>query len=473
MESFPFLKGLYRLLPIGLILAAAPIAFRSDNGIRLLLAAVLFLLLYALRSSLSVILIAFVYLSLLGGIRRGLLPILGYPSQDPLLLVSPLFVMLYFLNKAFARQLPHDTRIARLILGLLFVMGLQIFNPAQGGLEVGLAGAMFYIVPVLWYLVGRDMGSPVFVRRFMYCVIGVALLSSLHGLYQTFFGFSEAEMMWGRRADNIASSVFGTLRPMSTFTHSGEYVYILCKAVLLLWAIWLCTHSFIALLPIPLLLTAAFVVGSRGSMITLLAACVCLYAVQGRTMRSWIPRGMLALVIGVVGMVWSLQRVSEQSFSDKTQDAVRHQVNGLLNPLDEKKSSVTVHSDMIRVGFLAGFSNPLGKGLGSTTIAAMKYGGGSESTELDITNMFVSLGVIGGLYTGVYITVLVNAFRYWHRARSIEALGILGVLIISPGQWLTGGLYAHVMLIWVLIGALDHLQREEEQKMTVVTEASA
>jgi hypothetical protein len=434
---------------------------RTENGIRILLCGCIFLLLYALRNSGAVIITIFIFLCLIGGLRRNLTPFLGYPAQDTLLLISPLFAGLYFLSKAFSRQLPADTLTARIALILLFIMGVQIFNPLQGGLEVGLAGAMFYIVPVLWYLIGRDKGSQKFISNFLYCIIVIAICASLHGMYQTFFGFTAAEMEWGRREDNIASMVFGTLRPMSTFTHAGEYVYILCKALMLLWGYWLCKRNLVVLLPIPLLATAAFLVGSRGAVVTTLAACVALYAVQGRTISSWVPRGILALVLGVVGLVWSLQQVSEKTHSSKTQDAIRHQVNGLLNPMDEKKSSAKVHSDMIRAGFFAGFKNPLGNGLGSTTLAAHKYGRGSESTELDITNMFVSLGFVGGVvYTSFFIVVLRNAFLYWHRARTPEALGILGILIISPGQWLSGGLYAHVILIWVCIGALDRLQKD-------------
>jgi hypothetical protein len=49
----------------------------------------------------------------------------------------------------------------------------------------------------------------------------------------------------------------------------------------------------------------------------------------------------------------------------------------------------------------------------------------------------------------------VMAFRYWHRARSLPALAILGVLFFSIGNWLNGGRYAACALIWFFIGSLD------------------
>ena len=47
------------------------------------------------------------------------------------------------------------------ILGLIYV--LEIFNPLQGGVTVGLSGALFMLVPVAWFYFGQDM-KPAFME---------------------------------------------------------------------------------------------------------------------------------------------------------------------------------------------------------------------------------------------------------------------------------------------------------------------
>jgi len=49
----------------------------------------------------------------------------------------------------------HETPLAMSvsILGLIYI--LEIFNPLQGGLTVGLTGALFVLVPVTWFYFGR------------------------------------------------------------------------------------------------------------------------------------------------------------------------------------------------------------------------------------------------------------------------------------------------------------------------------
>jgi hypothetical protein len=102
--------------------------------------------------------------------------------------------------------------------------------------------------------------------------------------------------------------------------------------------------------------------------------------------------------------------------------------------------------------------NPLGQGTASTTIV----GGGSRglgdlsagSTELDLSNAFVGLGVVGGiLYLAIVGLTLYQAVKS-HFAGKPAALPIIAVLIVCVGQWLTGGNYALVTLIWLLIGAV-------------------
>ncbi len=455
-----------RLLIFAGFIVGAPFLFQTPIGQRGLLAAIVFgligmLLIFSPRVGVSALLI---FLAVIGGVRRWLIPLVGYTTTDPLVLVGPALAGLFFLNLLATRTLPGDTRLARLQMWFVGFMVLEILNPLQGGITVGVAGALFYIVPILWYYLGRKFGSAALLKRVFQVTVGIAVVASLYGLYQTWFGYLPSETAWMQLSGMGALSVGGTLRAFSFFTSFAEYSWVLCLAIVILWAAFL-RRNTIALVPIPLLAVAVFLESSRGCVISTLAACVALWAVQGRTMKSWIPRGALALGLTIIGMVVSLQQIQQQSFSAQTSDLVAHQTSGLLNPLDAKSSTAGIHSSMILGGVVQGFKTPLGEGLGATTLAAAKFDGAGAGTELDISNMFASLGFIGGfLYLAIIITVFVTAVRYWNLVRSGVSLAILGILVLMTGQWLTGAQYSTAFLIWFSIGALDSLYRLEMKK---------
>jgi hypothetical protein len=120
---------------------------------------------------------------------------------------------------------------------------------------------------------------------------------------------------------------------------------------------------------------------------------------------------------------------------------------------------------MMVYGVVNGFRNPLGGGLGSTTKAASKFGGGSKSAEVDFSNVFLATGVIGGgLYVVVIFLAVRVAVRYWHFTRSLLALALIAVLTATFRKWLLGGQYAIASLVWICIGALDQMQHMEKEE---------
>jgi hypothetical protein len=457
--------GVLRLLPYaGLTLGAVAVTFLlgpflmgTSLGQRSLLAISLFALLFSLclhhpdAGVLSVV----TYLALLGGLRRWLIPPLGWAVNDPLVLVVPVLVTLYFSILLINRLVRSDTRLSRLLIWLLGLMALQMLNPLQGGMAIGLAGALFYIVPVLWFYVGRHLGSARLLRWALCLALGISLTGALYGLYQTAVGFSEGEVMWLSLVHYNALSVDGVTRPFSFFTSAGEYTTFLGIGIVLLWAAFL-RGVRPALLLVPLLATAMLVASSRGIVVTTLAACAACWAVQGPSLRSWAPRGLVALILAAVGLTWTLRQVEQVALDPRAQALVAHQTAGLLNPLDPKQSTTQIHVGMATTGLLGTLRNPLGHGLGSTTMAVRKFGGYGGSTEIDLVNMFASLGALGGLlYAVVIAAVAGSAIQYWRRTRTFAALGAFGLLALTFGQWLNGGYYATSTLLWFCLGALD------------------
>jgi len=403
---------------------------------------------------------ALIYLALLGGLRRWLIPALGWTPLDVMVLVSPVLVFLYAADLWRKHRIARGTRLSRLLVFLLAVMVFQILNPVQGGLTVGLGGAIFYIVPLLWFYVGNALG-PGLLRGMFRVTVGLSLLAAVYGLCQTFFGLLPVEQEWVRLAGYTSLMLDdNVVRAFAFFTSSEEYSQFLSIGLVLLWAAFLKGHRQ-ALLPIPLLGLALFLESGRGNVVMALAICVLLWAVQGATVRSWIPRGVLALALASCGLIWSLHEVQQRSYDDRVQAAVQHQTEGLLDPLNAQHSTATTHYSMFTYGFTSGLSHPLGKGLGATTLAGSKFGDTGGNMEVDLSNLFVSLGLVGGiLYAAVLGIVTLMAFHYWQRDRSLEALRTLALLAVVFGHWLDGGYYATAMLVWVCIGAMHRAETE-------------
>jgi hypothetical protein len=108
-------------------------------------------------------------------------------------------------------------------------------------------------------------------------------------------------------------------------------------------------------------------------------------------------------------------------------------------------------------GILQGFTYPIGHGLGSTTDAASKFGGDTDtgSSELDISDMFIALGLIGGsLYLYIVVCAMRQALAYLRTVRLGISLPVVAILICSLGSWLIGGQYSTSAFLFFLIGAL-------------------
>jgi hypothetical protein len=96
----------------------------------------------------------------------------------------------------------------------------------------------------------------------------------------------------------------------------------------------------------------------------------------------------------------------------------------------------------------------LGRGPGATNLAASRFGAGGSagSTEIDVSNAFVSLGLTGGLvFAGILMLAFRGVIRRYLSGETL-ALAVLGLLVTCLGQWLTGGLYALLPLFWFLLG---------------------
>lgn len=447
---------------------------------RVLLTASLSMMLFALISYGPAVGVpaALIYLAMVGGIKRYAIPLLGYSSYDPLLLVSPLVVGLFFTNRLISRDIPRDTPLAKMILGLLIIFLLEIANPFQGGIAIGLAGGLYYVVPLLWFYIGREVGTPEVRQSVFKAVIGIALLGSLYGLYQQFFGFTDIEKQWlaVTHNDNGLSLGGSVMRVFSFFSSFSEYAHFTALGTVVA-ASFLAKRNRLYVVPLLMLFVAVVLCSSRGTLLSSVGVCALIWAVQGRTLVSWAPRLVLAALFGIASLFYGLSSVKTANISDTTtQTILSHQARGLLAPLDKKQSTGSTHLAEIVVGVQNGFRNPLGSGLGATTLAAGKFGAEVQGTEFDISNIFAGCGFVGGfLYLAVIFQTLRRALWYWLEKRDVVDLATLAVLAGSWGLWLMSGHYPATMLVWFVIGGMDRsdaVALQEKKRAHAATKAS-
>ncbi len=446
-----------------LVVSIVSMAMGADAQ-RVLLTATLALTIYALinyapRAGLPV---ALGYLASVGAIKRYTLPLLGYATYDPFLLVGPVVVIMMFLPHIARRDIPRDTPISKALFLLLAVMFLQILNPLQGGLTLGLTGAMFYIIPLLWFYVGRQLGTIPTVDSLLKGVVFVSVLGAGYGLYQQFFGFTEIEIQWLLITRNDSGLHLGgnILRVFSFYSSFAEYVQF-CSMGAGIALVYVLRKNRLMIAPLVFLVTAVVLSSSRGGLVGLLFQCCLVWAIFGKNPRSWIPRLALAAVIGIVAVTSGLQSVKTETLDDTTQVLLEHQKRGILAPLDRKQSSGGTHVRQIFNGLWRSLRNPLGQGLGVTTIAAGKAGQQSEGSEFDISDIFISCGLVGGVaYVYIVFMSARTSAMLWHNGRNLVVLCIFALIVANIGTWLMGARYAGSMLIWFLIGSMDRLEAQ-------------
>ncbi|HLH78925.1 MAG TPA: hypothetical protein VKV29_01435 [Chthonomonas sp.] len=445
------------LIPSLILLGALPFVINSMLGLRCLMAGAFFILFFSLRRSPALPILALIYLSILGGVRRNLIPIMGQFHIDPLLAVIPTVVGLIWFGKLLRLQIPLDNPIAKVravLLGLMLTIGL--LNPSQGGVTAALGGAMFLVIPVLWSFIGRDLGDRQTLRTLYTVALIIAACGALYGIYQTLYGFTKGEQMWLASDPSYTSVNAGNaIRPMSFFTSAAEYPAFLAVCCVLAIA-FISAGRWWALPFVLLLLAGMFYSGVRGPIVGTLLGIVVLWSVRGRSMKAWAPRLALAALIGAVGLIYGIKSAQNLTISPSQESLVQHQVEGLSNPTNPKTSTATTHATMALYGFTASLQYPLGIGLGPITLAGYQLGSNSTNMEVDWSNMFLALGPIGGIvYILLILTTLWCALKVWHHSRTFVALAILGVLVTTLNTWLNGDNYAIVMLLWFSIGALE------------------
>ena len=394
----------------------------------------------------------------LGEVRRIVDMSGDWASTDPLLLIVPAFSMLLGISVILRERL--NTPLARMVLALMVMMALEIFNPLQGGLSVGLGGAFFYIPPLMFFWMGRRYATPEFIDALLYrLVLPVAVIAAIAGCAQVFIGFAPWEQAW---INHVATSyaalnVGGIIRPFAFFTSSAEYSEFMGIAVALAaCGVW--TGHRRAAGWLVLLVPALFLASGRESLLKGFFAVLVIWAVRRGASRGTYLRLAFGAAVLFAAMAWVLPKIMHDSGggTSKADLLLAHQVGGLLNPTDARQSTLAIHWYFLKTGVISGFTAPAGHGLGASTIAAKKFGEGQTATEVDFGDMFVDLGFLGGfLYLAIVYNVFKSLARNWARLGDPATLQTYAVMLATILGWLISGEYAIAPIAWFVMGAID------------------
>jgi len=440
----------------------------SPDKIRLLLFFVFFLMAVSLslRNTRLVLYSLLLYLPFMGFFRRLLIPHAGWSGFDPLVVLVPSVVLLlgsYWIYKIYVRreEIEADTTLFKLVRYLLLIEFLQVFNPIQGSLMVGLGGMIFYIVPLAWMLMGRLYVDAKWMRRILGTIVVMGIFSLLYSLKQVHYGFFSFEETWIEISGYAALMVGQNSRGFSFFTSAAEYAQYILLGGIISWVALLRAKlpwKVIAAVLLPLFSYGLMMTGSRTPVIMFILAIAGITVMNVRTIKT----RLLITGFVAVAVVFVYQYIITIDAGEN--ELIARQVNGLANPMDEEHSTLGLHWYYFSNGMISGFTNPIGSGLGSTTLAGLKFAEGSNNSEVDISNMFTSTGLLGGL---LYIVIVVQSMRMAvrHCRKNNVAMCVFGILLATLGTWLIGGNYTTVAIIWLCIGYLDRQMAEEKQEV--------
>jgi hypothetical protein len=353
---------------------------------------------------------------------------------------------------------------SKLVLGLIGVSFFEVFNPAGGGLYSGVVGLLFLAAPLVWFFLGREVADREMVNVVLVVTVVEGTAIAVYGLLQTGAGFPSWDADWVRLNGYAALSVaFGTVRAFGTFSSAAEYAAFLGIA-LIIALVGLLHRKMIGVLVLPLLGYALFLESSRGIVVLALLAMVVILGIRTGSMAVTLAGIALAAGGAVATILLFGAQLSEASVRSDN-PLVAHQVAGLVNPFDPQQSTLQGHLGGTVQGVFGSLNHPLGLGTGATNLGTRSAG-----TDFDLSNVFVSLGLAGGIaFAVIVLATLWRIGKMGLTNRDVQSLVVVGVLIVTFGQWLNGGYYAIAPLVWFLIGSANRRWLEEHEHTAPAT----
>jgi hypothetical protein len=336
---------------------------------------------------------------------------------------------------------------------------LGALNPLQGSLLAALAGLVIFIVPILWFWIGRTLVDDRKLAQVYLIAAGITVAAAIYGVAQSLGFFFAFDQFWVDAVEDTYVSLKvgrGVVRAFGFSSSAAEYGKLLGIAIVVFGARFLTRRTrsrlvypaVFALLGVALLLSAL-----RTTTVLTVVACGVLW---GARKRASLARVLGLGVAAVVLLVAGLSALGPTAFGeDSVGVLVERQVSGLSDPLNPQESTLGVHSNLVVRAVVGALGTPLGQGTATITIAGKRFGE-SQAGDMDIADAAIAFGFVGLFAYLVLVWRLgLRAYNLAVARRDWLALAALGVGIVSSLQWLNGGLYTIGPLAWMTFGWLD------------------
>jgi preprotein translocase subunit SecG len=457
-----------------------------------LLAAMVWLMSLPLLAGLEGALIAMMFFEPLRGLlRRAQYLFVNYSSEDPIHMVTPIVTMIAMMVLVRKGRLQQfwSTPLAGWVTLLGIIFFLEIFNPLQGSLFVGLSGALFVLVPLVWFYFGQAVNEK-FMHTAMKVVMLLGIIGSLYGVYQLMFGYPAFEQYWIDNTDNYQSIAVGHVkRALGTFSSAEEWGrYTQIGAIIALGFVagakqfrarvgWLVCAAA--------LLGGVLLSGQRTAIFGFLVGVVSLIMFSTRSWRTGLVRVTMLLVPMVLLFVFAQAPTDDELWSkaedERVSAVLTHTRRGTLKPTEEDSLQVRFRNWGDLITSVIPY-RPLGAGIGAGSLSDMRTNNDSDLPPIDnfILVLAITCGIPGAL---VFVWILLRASWLSARlARAAEsgtrnatinriAAAIMPALILNSVFGLTFSIYSVAPVAWLLMGwiSAEALRaRENNERETLI-----
>ena len=407
-----------------------------------------------------------------GLIRRAQYLIVDYSQLDPIHVLTPLVTLMALakLVQRYRLNVVRATPLAGAVSILAAIFLAQIFNPLQGGMMIGLSGAMLMLVPVSWFYFGQVISSR-FMRVALQLIVALGIVTSLYGVYQLIWGYPQFERYWLDNVEFYVSIGVGHVkRPVATFTNAEEWGRYIAMGTLVAFGFsasarplltrvsWFICGSCLA--------TVLLFTGQRTAIFGLLLGFATLLLLGAREFRGVLVRVFL-LLLPIVLIATLAKPPSEDEMWNKEETEtvgtlLSHTQRGTLKPTGEDSLYVRleVWKDLV-INVIP--YRPLGAGLGAGSLGALKFSNVNDEIAIDnfILVLAVAVGIPGALLF-VWILGRATVFALLQSRRAVpntpEAVmariiaALMPVFILNNFFGLTFSLYAVAPVGWLIIG---------------------
>ena len=407
-----------------------------------------------------------------GVLRRAQYLIVDYSGEDPIHLLTPI-VTLIAITALLRKERLNIFRATPLagpvsLLGLLFF--LEIFNPLQGSLFVGLSGALFMLVPLVWFYFGQAANEK-FIRVALSLVVVLGIVASLHGVYQMLFGYPAFEQYWIDNTDLYSSIAVGHVRrALATFSSAEEWGRYLEIGAIVAFGFAISAKSLAkrAVWAIGGLASVGAILlsGQRTAIFGLMLGVATLVLLGSRTLSGAITR--LAIILLPVVLVAAFVKApsEDEVWSKDEKETVSalwsHTQRGTLKPAEEDSLQIRFENWTSLITTVIP-SRPLGAGLGAASLSEARFNRGSELPPIDnfILVLAVACGIPGAL---LFVWIISRATWFsliiarrtsggapgWEVKRIVASL--MPPLVLNSIFGLTFSIYSVAPIAWLLIG---------------------